>query len=149
MSLVSEIRWCAERAGLSYRRAAELFDEHTLMAAGGPFTLHRFRHSALTQAAADVASTPMLMKMSGHVSVRSLGKYARPSAEALTRWRAETDPAAHATPVGRGADALAGRDRPRRPSSPMTVVSPSLGGCWTWWLVRRWCVAGPSCRRRD
>jgi hypothetical protein len=35
----------------------------------------------------------MLMKMSGHVSVRSLGKYARPSAEALARWRAETDPA--------------------------------------------------------
>jgi hypothetical protein len=33
----------------------------------------------------------MLMKKSGHVSVRSLGKYARPSAEALARWRAETD----------------------------------------------------------
>ena len=41
----------------------------------------------------DGASTPMLMKMSGHVSVRSLGKYARPSAEALARWGAETDPA--------------------------------------------------------
>jgi integrase/recombinase XerC/integrase/recombinase XerD len=48
----------------------------------------------LTHAAEDGASTPMLMKMSGHVSVRSLGKYARPSAEALARWRAETDPAA-------------------------------------------------------
>jgi integrase/recombinase XerC/integrase/recombinase XerD len=56
--------------------------------------LHQLRHSALTHAAEDGASTPMLMKMSGHVSVRSLGKYARPSAEALARWRAETDPAA-------------------------------------------------------
>ena len=47
-----------------------------------------------THAAEDGASTPMLMKMSGHTSVRSLAKYARPSAEALARWRAQTDPAA-------------------------------------------------------
>ncbi|WP_239003558.1 tyrosine-type recombinase/integrase [Nocardia panacis] len=83
-----------QRARLSYRRAAELFDEHTTKMAGGPFTLHQLRHSALTHAAEDGASTPMLMKMSGHISVRGLGKYARPSAEALARWRAETDPAA-------------------------------------------------------
>jgi integrase/recombinase XerC/integrase/recombinase XerD len=82
------------RARLSYRRAAELFDERTAEVEGGRFTLHLLRHSALTHAAEDGASTPMLMKMSGHVSVRSLGKYARPSAEALARWRAETDPAA-------------------------------------------------------
>ncbi|MEU4341814.1 site-specific integrase [Nocardia sp. NPDC023852] len=82
------------RARLSYRRAAELFDEATAAVAGGPFTLHQLRHSALTHAAEDGASTPMLMKMSGHVSVRSLGKYVRPSAEALARWCAETDPAA-------------------------------------------------------
>ncbi len=81
------------RARLSYRRAAELFDERTAEVEGGPFTLHQLRHSALTHAETG-ASTPMLMKMSGHVSVRSLGKYARPSAEALARWRAETDPAA-------------------------------------------------------
>jgi site-specific recombinase XerD len=61
---------------------------------GGPFTLHQLRHSALTHAAEDGASTPMLMKMSGHTSVRSLARYARPSAEALARWRAQTDPAA-------------------------------------------------------
>jgi integrase/recombinase XerC/integrase/recombinase XerD len=82
------------RARLSYRRAAELFGGHTAGIAGGPFTLHQLRHSALTHAAEDGASTPMLMKMSGHTSVRSLAKYARPSAEALARWRAETDPAA-------------------------------------------------------
>ena len=52
------------------------------------------RRFALTHAAEDGASTPMLMKMSGHTSVRSLAKYARPSAEALARWRAQTDPAA-------------------------------------------------------
>jgi integrase len=82
------------RARLSYRRAAELFDGHTAGIAGGPFTLHQLRHSALTHAAEDGASTPMLMKMSGHTSVRSLAKYARPSTEALARWRAQTDPAA-------------------------------------------------------
>jgi integrase len=81
------------RARLSYRRAAELFETHTAGVAGGPFTLHQLRHSALTHAAEDGASTPMLMKMSGHTSVRSLAKYAQPSAEALARWRAQTDPA--------------------------------------------------------
>jgi integrase len=60
----------------------------------GPFTLHQLRHSRLTHAAEDGASTPMLMRMSGHTSVRSLGRYARPSAEALIRWQASTDPAA-------------------------------------------------------
>ena len=75
------------RARLSYRRAAELFDSHTASIDGGAFTLHQLRHSALTHAAEDGASTPMLMKMSGHTSVRSLDKYARPSAEALPRWR--------------------------------------------------------------
>ena len=82
------------RARLSYRRAAELFDFRTAALVGGPFTLHQLRHSALTHAAEDGASTPMLMKMSGHTSVRSLARYARPSAEALARWRAQTDPAA-------------------------------------------------------
>ncbi|MGW5228103.1 hypothetical protein ACWEP5_24555 [Nocardia niigatensis] len=42
----------------------------------------------------DGASTPALMRMSGHTSVGSLAKYARPSAEALIAWQARTDPAA-------------------------------------------------------
>ncbi|WP_454561920.1 tyrosine-type recombinase/integrase [Mycobacterium haemophilum] len=71
-----------------------MFDGHTAGIAGGPFTLHQLRHSALTHAAEDGASTPMLMKMSGHTSVRSLAKYARPSTQALALWRAQTDPAA-------------------------------------------------------
>ncbi|WP_084514277.1 tyrosine-type recombinase/integrase [Nocardia acidivorans] len=60
----------------------------------GPFTLHQLRHSKLTHAAEDGASTPMLMRMSGHSSVRSLVKYARPSAESLMAWQAKTDPPA-------------------------------------------------------
>ncbi|WP_328404854.1 tyrosine-type recombinase/integrase [Nocardia sp. NBC_00403] len=81
------------RARLSYRRAATLFEEHTTVMKRGPFTLHQLRHSKLTHAAETGASTPMLMALSGHSSVRSLAKYTRVSAEALGRWQAETDPA--------------------------------------------------------
>ena len=81
------------RARLSYRRAAEVFEQHTTDLPGGPYTLHQLRHSGLTHAAEDGASTPMLMALSGHTSVRSLAKYARVSAEALGRWQAERDPA--------------------------------------------------------
>lgn len=82
-----------ECARLSYRRAAELFEAHTADLPGGPWTLHQLRHTALTHAAEDGANTPLLMAMSGHTSIRSLAKYARPSAEAVGRWRAEVDPA--------------------------------------------------------
>ncbi|WP_245546990.1 tyrosine-type recombinase/integrase [Nocardia brevicatena] len=82
------------RARLSYRRAAELFEENTTGFTGGPFTLHQLRHSRLTHAAEDGASTPMLMTLSGHTSVRSLAKYARPGKDALLAWQAATDPAA-------------------------------------------------------
>ncbi len=82
------------RARLSYRRAAEVFESHTENLPGGLYTLHQLRHSGLTHAAEDGASTPMLMALSGHTSVRSLAKYARVSAEALERWQAERDPAA-------------------------------------------------------
>ncbi|ORI20694.1 tyrosine-type recombinase/integrase [Rhodococcus sp. 1168] len=92
--VVEDIDPSTLRARLSYRRAGELFDQHTAGFVRGPFTLHQLRHSKLTHAAEDGASTPMLMRMSGHTSVRSLGKYARPSAEALIRWQAGTDPAA-------------------------------------------------------
>ncbi|MEU6587261.1 site-specific integrase [Nocardia sp. NPDC046763] len=67
------------RARLSYRRALEVFKGHTAAFPRGPFTLHQLRHSKLTHAAEDGASTPMLMRMSGHTSVRPLTKYARPS----------------------------------------------------------------------
>jgi integrase/recombinase XerC/integrase/recombinase XerD len=76
------------RARLSYRQAADIFKE-----ASSGATLHQLRHSALTHAAEDGTSTPMLMARSGHTSVRSLAKYARVSAEALKRHQAATDPA--------------------------------------------------------
>jgi len=76
------------RARLSYRQAEDLFKE-----ASGGATLHQLRHSALTHDAEDGASTPMLMAKSGHTSVTSLARYARPSAEALARWQERNDPA--------------------------------------------------------
>jgi len=81
------------RARLSYRRAAELFEEATAGEQGGPWTLHQLRHSALTHDAENGASTPMLMAKSGHTSVASLARYARPSAEALQHWQERNDPA--------------------------------------------------------
>ncbi|MFI0420780.1 tyrosine-type recombinase/integrase [Spongiactinospora sp. 9N601] len=82
------------RARLSYRRAAELFEEATTELAGGPWTLHQLRHSALTHAAEDGANTATLLAYSGHTSVASLARYARVSPEALGRWQADRDPAA-------------------------------------------------------
>ncbi|MEV6323963.1 site-specific integrase [Nocardia sp. NPDC051787] len=82
------------RARLSYRRAAELFETHTAGYADGPYTLHQLRHSRLTHAAEEGASTPVLMKLSGHTSVRSLAKYARVSDDGLRRYQADSDPAA-------------------------------------------------------
>jgi integrase/recombinase XerC/integrase/recombinase XerD len=76
------------RARLGYRQAEAVFK-----AASGGATLHQLRHSALSHAAEDGTSTPMLMARSGHTSVRSLVKYARVSAEALRAHQAATDPA--------------------------------------------------------
>jgi len=84
----SDIDPVSGRARLSYRQAEDLFK-----AASGGATLHQLRHSALTHDAEDGASTPMLMAKSGHTSVVSLARYARPSAEALARWQAQRDPA--------------------------------------------------------
>jgi integrase len=80
------------RARLSYRRAAELFEEATAGEAGGPWSLHQLRHSALTHAAEDGANTSTLLTYSGHTSVASLARYARVSPEALARWQAQRDP---------------------------------------------------------
>jgi integrase len=81
------------RARLSYRQAAGLFEDATRGYPGGPWTLHQLRHSALTHAAEDGASTSTLLAYSGHTSVASLARYARVSPEALGRWQAQRDPA--------------------------------------------------------
>lgn len=80
------------RARLSYRRAAELFTAATANCPDGPWTLHQLRHSALTHAAEDGANTSTLLAYSGHTNVASLARYARVSAEALTRWQQHRDP---------------------------------------------------------
>lgn len=99
---VSDIDPATKRARLSYRRAAELFETHTAGYVDGPYTLHQLRHSRLTHAAEEGASTPVLMKLSGHTSVRSLAKYARVSDEGLRRYQADSDPAARRRPGHRG-----------------------------------------------
>jgi integrase/recombinase XerC/integrase/recombinase XerD len=81
------------RTRLSYRRAAELFEQTTTDCPGGPWTLHQLRHSALTHAAEDGANTSTLLAYSGHTSVASLARYARVSPEALARWQDNRDPA--------------------------------------------------------
>jgi integrase/recombinase XerC/integrase/recombinase XerD len=82
------------RARLSYRRAAELFEQATSACPGGPWTLHQLRHSALTHAAEAGANTATLLAYSGHTSVASLTRYTRVSPEALARWQQQRDPAA-------------------------------------------------------
>lgn len=37
------------------------------------------------------ASAPLLVTKSGHLSLRTLGKYARPGTEALAAWQQQTD----------------------------------------------------------
>jgi integrase len=78
---------------LSYRRAAEFFEDANEKLPGGPWTLHQLRHSALTHAAEDGANTSTLA-FSGHTSVASLARYTRVSPEALARWQEARDPAA-------------------------------------------------------
>jgi integrase len=82
-----DVEQASGRARLSYRQAEDLFK-----AASGGATLHQLRHSALTHDAEAGASTPMLMAKSGHTSVASLARYARP--------------------VRRGSSPLAGEQRP-------------------------------------
>ncbi len=75
-------------ARLSYRRAAEIFTR-----VSGGATLHHLRHSALTHLAEDGVPTVLLMAKSRHSSLRTLQRYARPSADAVARLTAEHDPA--------------------------------------------------------
>lgn len=87
------------RARLSYRRAAQLFEEATRPLADPAhrahgFTLHQLRHSALTHECEDGTSTPMLLARSRHASVRSLERYTRPGVDAVAAHVARRDPAA-------------------------------------------------------
>lgn len=76
------------RARLSYERAEYLFKQ-----ASGGRTLHQLRHSRLTHLGEDGWSAPMLMAMSGHENLRTLGIYVNPSADAVADALARQDPA--------------------------------------------------------
>jgi integrase/recombinase XerD len=100
------------RARLSYRRAAELFEQSTRRLAHPQATsaelaslrgwnLHPLRHSMLTHEAENGTNTPTLLARSRHASVRSLERYARPGPEAVARHVAATDPAARRRPPAR------------------------------------------------
>lgn len=90
---VPDLDTVAGRARPSYRRAAELFEAYIAGYDGGLYTLHQLRHSRLAHAAEEGASTPVLLKLSSHTSVRSLAKYVRVSDDGLRRYQADSDPA--------------------------------------------------------
>ncbi|MFN2504410.1 MAG: tyrosine-type recombinase/integrase [Acidimicrobiales bacterium] len=71
------------RGRLSYERAEYLFKQGSLKVASRGWTLHQLRHSALTHLAEEGVNLPLLMAKSGHQNLRSLQRYARPSAEAV------------------------------------------------------------------
>lgn len=75
------------RARLSYPRAEYLFKQST-----GGWTLHQLRHSRLTHLGEDGWSAPMLMALSNHANLRSLGIYTHPSSEAVAAALAQHDP---------------------------------------------------------
>ena len=81
------------RGRLSYERSAYLFKQHSLKLSTTGWTLHQLRHSALTHLAEAGVNLPLLMAKSGHENLRSLQKYARPSAEAVAAMTAAHDPA--------------------------------------------------------
>lgn len=80
------------RGRLSYERAEYLFKRASLRLGGPGWTLHQLRHSALTHLAEEGVNLPLLMAKSGHRSLRSLQRYARPSADAVAAMTAAHDP---------------------------------------------------------
>jgi integrase len=81
------------RGRLSYERSAYLFKRSSLKVSKTGWTLHQLRHSALTHLAEAGVNLPLLMAKSGHENLRSLQKYARPSADAVAAMTAAHDPA--------------------------------------------------------
>lgn len=75
------------RARLSYTRAEYLFKQAT-----GGATLHQLRHTRLTHLGEDGWSAPMLMALSGHDNLRTLGIYVHPRADAVAAALASQDP---------------------------------------------------------
>ena len=75
------------RARLSYRRAAELFKEHS-----GGYTLHQIRHSRLTHLAEAGEDVTLIKAKSRHASLRTLERYVNPSDAAVAELTDRHDP---------------------------------------------------------
>jgi integrase len=77
------------RARLSYRRAAECFTETT------GWTLHQLRHTRIRELKDQGCPLPVLQKITGHRSLRTLTEhYPGPSPDAVRAWYDDSDPAA-------------------------------------------------------
>ncbi|MEU8250647.1 site-specific integrase [Nonomuraea sp. NPDC048916] len=76
-----------ERAEYLFKQATKSIDP-----TGAGFTLHQLRHSRLTHLGEDGWSASMLMALSGHRNLRTLGVYIQPSTEAVAAALAEHDP---------------------------------------------------------
>ena len=77
------------RARLSYRRAAECFTGTT------GWTLHQLRHTRIRELKDQGCPLPVLQKITGHRSLRTLTEhYPGPSPDAVRAWYDESDPAA-------------------------------------------------------
>jgi len=75
------------RARLSYRRAAECFTTTT------GWTLHQLRHTRIRELKDDNCPLPVLQKITGHRSLRTLTEhYPGPSTETVRAWYENTDP---------------------------------------------------------
>jgi integrase/recombinase XerC/integrase/recombinase XerD len=71
---------------LSYRRAAELFSEHS-----GGLTLHQLRHSAIVDLLEAGYGTALVRAKSGHRSLRSFEVYAKPTTRAVADMTADLE----------------------------------------------------------
>jgi integrase/recombinase XerC/integrase/recombinase XerD len=83
------------RARLSCRRAAECFTDTT------GWTLHQLRHTRIRELKDQGCPLPVLQKITGHRSLRTLTEhYPGPSPDAVRAWYDESDPAARRRRAG-------------------------------------------------
>jgi integrase len=77
------------QARLSYRRAAELFTTTT------GWTLHQLRHTRIRELKDQGCPLPVLQKITGHTSLRTLTEhYPGPSPDTVRAWYHSSDPTA-------------------------------------------------------
>jgi integrase len=88
-----------------------MFKQGSLKVASRGWTLHQLRHSALTHLAEEGVNLPLLMAKSGHQNLRSLQRYARPSADHSHARRGSSQPVSGSGPAPRAAPRSPGTGR--------------------------------------